>query len=235
MTSFYQAKKTTVVLLAAGHGKRMLPLTETTPKPLLKIGSDTLIEHHLRRLKQQGFEDIVINIAHLAKQIPEHLGSGARYGLRIQYSDESSTGPLETAGGLHNALPLISSNPFLCINADIWTDLDFRSLLTELTVAGRLVVVANPCHNPNGDFAIDNSEMLTSKETANQTKKTYSGVALYKKELFDGLKPGKHALAPIFRQLIAQYQLEGTHYSGVWNDIGTPERLAELNQRYKIS
>jgi len=213
----------------------MLPLTETTPKPLLKIGSDTLIEHHLRRLKHQGFEDIVINIAHLAKQIPEHLGSGARYGLRIQYSDESETGPLETAGGLHNALPLISSNPFLCINADIWTDLDFRSLLTELSVAGRLVMVANPGHNPNGDFAIDNVGMLTSNETENQTKKTYSGVALYKKELFNGLNSGKQALAPIFMQLIAQRQLEGKHYSGVWNDIGTPERLAELNQRHEIS
>ena len=235
MTSFYQTKKTTVVLLAAGHGKRMLPLTETTPKPLLKIGSDTLIEHHLRRLKHQGFEDVVINIAHLAKQIPEHLGSGARYGLRIQYSDESATGPLETAGGLHNALPLINSDPFLCINADIWTDLDFRTLLAELSFTGRLVMVANPAHNPNGDFAIDNREMLTTKESENLTKWTYSGVALYKKELFNGLNPGKHALAPIFRQLIAKRQLEGMHYNGVWNDIGTPERLAELNQRHKIS
>lgn len=235
MNLYYEPSEITVVLLAAGHGKRMLPLTAHTPKPMLKIGDQSLLEHHLKRIHQQGFKNVVINIAYLAEQIPEHLGTGERYGLHIQYSDETASGALETAGGLQKALPLIKSDPFLCINADIWTDFDFRSLLTELDEFGRLVMVTNPPHNPNGDFRIDASGQLAMKSDNANDNRTYSGIALYKKHLFSDLKAGKQALSPIFQQLIEQNKLQGVAFEGIWNDIGTPERLKHLNQRYEIS
>lgn len=236
MTPFYHPTDTSVILLAAGHGKRMLPLTEHTPKPLLKVGEYALIEHHLQRLQQLGFQNIVINIAHLGEQIPAKLGAGERYGLRIKYSDESDSGALETAGGLHKALPLIESNPFITINADIWTDFDFRMLLSELNSLGRLVMVNNPEHNQGGDFNLDNNTgLLTAKTKSENNSQTYSGIALYKKEIFEKLTAGKQALPPIFNQLIEQKQLEGIMYEGAWSDIGTPARLTELNKRHKVS
>ena len=235
MNTYYQPSQTSVVLLAAGFGKRMLPLTSHTPKPLLKIGNHTLIEHHLKRLRQQGFKHVVINIAHLAKQIPDLLGDGENYGLIIEYSDESDSGPLETAGGLQKALQLIKSDPFLCINADIWTDFDFRNMLSKLETHGRLLMVGNPEHNPAGDFHIKRSTLLTAKSAIAKKNNTYSGIALYQQQIFTNLEPGKQALAPVFNQLIRQEQLQGVLYEGVWNDIGTPQRLAQLNQRYKVS
>jgi len=149
-----RAENTTAVLLAAGHGKRMLPLTEQTPKPLLKIGEHALIEHHLFRLADLGFKNIVINIAYLADQISLALGDGSRYGLHIHYSDESASGALETAGGLKNALPLIKSDPFITVNADIWTDFDFTQLLLKSPESARLVMTENPPQHPDGDFVL---------------------------------------------------------------------------------
>lgn len=218
---------TTVVLLAAGHGKRMLPLTEHTPKPLLEVAGQTLIERHLLRLKTIGVKHVVINIAHLGEQISSRLGDGSRYGLTIDYSDETSSGPLETAGGLKKALSLIKSDPFLAINADIWTDFDYAEILTPLKGSGRLMMVNNPKHNLDGDFAISCDGFLN---TSDQEKLTYSGVALYSKSIFDPLTDGKAALAPIFRQLIAKRALEGLSYSGRWTDVGTPVRLDMLNE-----
>ncbi len=219
-----QAKNTTVVLLAAGHGKRMLPLTEKTPKPLLKVGEYALIEHHLVRLAELGFKNVVINVAYLAAAIKSSLGDGERFGLKIQYSDESDTGALETAGGLQRAMPLIQSDPFISVNADVWTDFDFSQLLQAKEPT--LVMVDNPPQHPNGDFGICANGLLTLDE---ETKHfTYSGIALYPKSLFSKMKPGKHALAPVFRALIADQGLYGIKLAGEWRDIGTPERLEEL-------
>ena len=223
----YAPASTSVVLLAAGRGQRMRSLTEKTPKPLLKVGGISLIERHLRALQSQGFRNIVVNLDYLGKQIVEQLGDGTQYGLSIEYSDESQSGALETAGGLKNALHLISSDPFLVVNSDIWADYNFTELLNPLTTLGRLVLVSNPSHNPRGDFALNQTGLL---ENRSEGCFTYSGIALYRKSIFENLSSGKQPLAPIFRQLIAENSLEGVKYNGVWIDVGTPERLLQLNQ-----
>lgn len=232
MTSImnYSAADTTVMLLAAGHGKRMLPLTESTPKPLLKVGKHSLIEHHLLALNRAGFVNIVINIAYLSEKIKQQLGDGSQFGLQIRYSDEQNTGALETAGGIKNALPLIDSDPFLVINADIYTDFDFTEILQPLDSDGRLILVGNPEHNPNGDFAIQNNSFLGDREQ-DKDSYTFSGIALYQKALFATLDSGKQPLLPVFKTAIAQQKLEAQVYSGQWCDVGTPERLAQINQR----
>ena len=228
----YRACDTTVVLLAAGHGKRMRELTETTPKPLLKVGELSLIEHHLVRLAQQGFQNIVINLAYLADQIQDRLGDGSHYGLKILYSDESATGALETAGGIRHALHLIDSDPFIVINADIWTDYPFADLLKDFCGTARLVMVENPAHNQAGDFSVAaDSSRLQIVSDSNQTH-TFSGIAIYHKASFEKLAPGPRPLAPVLRKLIAQQDLDGEVFEGLWQDIGTPERLAEINRAY---
>lgn len=224
----YRESDTTVVLLAAGHGKRMLPLTKTTPKPLLKIGEHALIEHHLIHLGEAGFENVVINLDYLGDQIREQLGNGQKYGVNINYSDESSTGALETAGGLKNALPLIASDPFLVVNADIWTDYPFSKILKPLTGLARLVMVRNPEHNQTGDFSLSNSSSLLQREQSIDNTHTFSGIALYHKEMLENLAGGCQALAPIFFKLAKSGLLEGEIYSGHWTDIGTPERLQQI-------
>lgn len=229
--SAYKPNDTTVVILSAGHGTRMLPLTKDTPKPLLKVGDLSLIEHHLVRLKEYGFTEIVINTAYLGEQIHQKLGSGSAYGLNINYSDEADTGALETAGGLKAALGLINSDPFLVINADIWTDYDFTQLLKHpLKLDTRLTLVNNPEHNPSGDFGISsinkNDFHLLSSTSTNRY--TFSGIGLYKKSIFENIDQGKQALGPLLRQLIEKTEVEATVYQGVWKDIGTPERLEEI-------
>ena len=236
--SFYSTKDTTVVILSAGHGTRMLPLTKNTPKPLLKIGDLSLIEHHLISLKKLGFENIVINIAYLGHQIRDTLLGGEKYQLNIQYSDEADTGALETAGGIKSALPLISSNEFLVINADIWTDYNFTQLLERPLIHDAcLVMITNPEHNPDGDFSLEpkqeNSYGLLNSHTDNNSRVTYSGIGLYKKDLFKTINSGKQALGPILKTLSEQQRLSGIYYQGVWKDIGTPERLEEIRQNFK--
>jgi len=223
-------KNTSVVILSAGHGTRMMPLTKNTPKPLLKVGQYSLIEHHLLRLNRLGFQQIVINIAYLGEQIRNTLGDGSQYGLSIEYSDEAETGALETAGGLKAALPLIQSDPFLVINADIWTDYDFSQLLNPLEKQVRLVMVENPPHNPEGDFSISGDALLSNN---NKDKLTFSGIGLYQKSVFNELKDGKQALAPVFRSLIEQGEIEGVTIDSQWQDIGTPERLEAINRAYE--
>ncbi|GAA6137185.1 nucleotidyltransferase family protein [Arenicella sp. 4NH20-0111] len=220
-------EQTTVVLLAAGHGKRMQPLTDNVPKPLLELGSHTLIEHHLLRLRDMNFRNVVINVAYLASKIKDFLGDGSNHGLDISYSDESDTGALETAGGIKNALSLIQSDTFITINADIWTRFEFTDLLTEPPEYAKLIMVENPEHNRNGDFAIDSNGRLSNSGT----KLTFSGIASYRKTTFAAVPYGKQALAPIFRDLITKKKLEGSHYVGDWVDVGTPERLMELRQK----
>ena len=230
----YSAPDIDVVLLAAGQGKRMRPLTENTPKPLLKVGQYSLVEHHLFRLAKQGFKNIVINLDYLGHKIQQQLGNGNNYDLNIHYSDESVTGALETAGGLKKALPLINSDPFLVVNADIWTDYPFNRFLMPLkNSAARLLMVNNPEHNASGDFSFQKDNSLLTKAASTSLKTyTYSGIGLYKKSVFTNLPEGKLALGPVLYQLISTQQLEGELYQGQWSDIGTPERLAKINQQY---
>lgn len=216
------------MILAAGHGKRMRPLTEHTPKPLLNVGGKPLIAWHIEKLKQAGFNDIVINIAWLGYQIPEALGDGSHWQVNIQYSDEQDEGALETAGGIRKALSLLGSDPFLVVNGDIWCDYAFVPKQLNDTSLAHLVLVNNPPHNPEGDFYLQDNQLLPEEQP--QAKKlTFSGIGYYRPELFQELPYGKQALAPILRQAIAKQQISGEHFTGDWRDIGTPERLQLLD------
>ena len=224
-----EPNKTSVMLLAAGRGQRMMPLTANTPKPMLKLNGKPLIEHHLCALSEQGFEHVVINIAYCGEQIIEHIQSGDKWGLEVEFSDESASGALETAGGIANALTLIKSDPFLVINADIFTDYAYRLLLTPLNTKARLVLVPNPSHNPKGDFSLAGDDLLELAQDHTATF-TYSGIGLYSKQLFNSLGSEKQALAPILKNHIASNDISGQIHRGEWRDIGTPERLHELNR-----
>jgi len=214
------------MILAAGRGERMRPLTDHTPKPLLKVAHRALIEHHLTALMTAGIHDVVINHAYLGIQIEQYLGDGQRYGLRITYSPESEG--LETGGGIHNALPLLGDEPFLVVNGDIWTDYPFTSLVHRVLHTGdlaHLILVKNPEHNPDGDFILSAERVVTS----GANKYTFSGIACYKPAFFAHCSPGKFPLAPMLRQAIAGGQVSGELYMGGWVDVGTPERLTALD------
>lgn len=212
-------ENTSVVLLAAGRGSRMRQLTDTLPKPLLTVGEHALIDHHLLNLAKLGFRHIVINVAYFAEKIKTHVGNGLQYGLRVQYSDESDTGALETAGGLKKALPLIKSDCFISINADIWSPFDVTKMLTPLTKKGRIALVDNPDHNPKGDFILQGSSQSL----------TFSGIAYYQKELFSDIPLGKQSLGPILKQMVKNDELDTIRLNSRWIDVGTPERLHSLN------
>jgi N-acetyl-alpha-D-muramate 1-phosphate uridylyltransferase len=212
------------MILAAGRGERMRPLTDNTPKPLLRVGGDYLIEYHLRALAKAGFETVVINHAHLGEQIEEALGDGSRYGLSITYSPEGSA--LETGGGIFHALPLLGEEPFLVVNGDIWTDFPLERLKIQSLQLAHLVLVDNPPQHTKGDFALQEGRV---SETEGE-RFTFSGIGIYRPELFAGCKPGAFPLAPILRRAMAAGQVSGEHYQGRWYDIGTPERLAQLDQ-----
>ena len=217
------------MILAAGRGERMRPLTDQTPKPLLSVGGKPLIVWHLERLAKAGFKEVVINHAHLGAQIEQALGDGKSWGLKIQYSPEKNA--LETAGGIANALPLLGSVPFLVVNGDTFTEIDFASLKLPLNHLVHLVLVDNPAQHPQGDFAIENG-LLKNDGVA---KLTFSGVGIYHPDLFASLVPGEPAkLAPLLRQAIANNLASAQHYQGVWHDIGTPERLYSLDAELKI-
>ena len=212
------------MILAAGLGTRMCPLTDKTPKPLLKVGGIPLIVWHIERLAHDGYTDIVINIAHLGYQIPEALGDGSEWGVKITYSDEQEEGALESAGGIVKALPLLSDDTFVVVNGDVWTDYDFQDhrKLAEGILA-HLVLVPNPEHNPEGDFALDGNRVIDNKQY------TFSGIGYYSPKLFDGVPYGKSALAPLLRAAMKEGKVTGELYEGEWLDIGTPERLELLN------
>ena len=212
------------MILAAGRGERMRPLTDTTPKPLLKANNKALIEYTVEALVKSGITDIVINLAYLGEQIEAYLGNGTRYQANIQYTHEGKTG-LETAGGIKNALPLLGKEPFLVINADIYCDFPLQSLINKEINLAHLVLVKNPEHNPAGDFAIADSHHLNSIDTV---KYTFSGIGLYRPELFANLKAGKSALAPLLKTAMTNQQITGELYEGFWMDIGTVDRLATL-------
>jgi MurNAc alpha-1-phosphate uridylyltransferase len=209
------------MILAAGRGQRMLALTANTPKPLLKVGQDTLIEHQIKRLRQQGFSDIVINHAYLGQQIVDYLGDGSAYGVHIRYSAENPA--LETGGGIFHALPLLGDAPFLVVNADVWTDYPFARL-KNCTAQAHLVLVDNPEHHHNGDFYLtDNRVQLQGKQPL-----TFSGIAVYQPDFFQYCRAGCFPLAPLLSQAIERQQVSGEHYRGLWLDVGTPQRLQQV-------
>ena len=216
------------MILAAGRGERMRPLTDTTPKPLLEVGGKALIEYHLVALQQAGVHDVIINHAWLGKQIESHLGTGERYGLRLEYSAEISAA-LETAGGIIQALPWLGAEPFIVINGDIWCDYPLQQLPSTLAGLAHLVMVDNPQHNPQGDFCLINNELQAEGET----RLTYSGIGVYHPDLFAGLEPGIRPLAPLLKKAMESNLVSGEHYQGRWYDIGTPERLTELDLQLK--
>lgn len=208
------------MILAAGKGERMRPLTLHTPKPLIPVAGVPLIEYHLRALAQAGVTEVVINHAWLGDRIEAHLGDGARFGLQIVYSQESQ--PLETGGGIYQALPLLGADPFILVNGDVFTDYDFAVLQKPLQGLAHLVLINNPEHHLEGDFSLEEGRVL-APTTATLT---YSGIAVLHPELFAGCQVGAFKLAPLLRQAIAQGQVSGEQFNGCWIDVGTPERLA---------
>ncbi|OGI40045.1 MAG: mannose-1-phosphate guanylyltransferase [Candidatus Muproteobacteria bacterium RBG_16_62_13] len=218
--------KPCAMILAAGRGERMRPLTDHLPKPLLPVGGHPLILHLVRQLQAAGIRELVINHAHLGERIVGALGSGELFGVRIRYSHEAGGG-LETGGGIFHALSLITTDPFLVVNGDIWTDYPFARLPAFLGQdLAHLVLVDNPPHHPDGDFVLGGDRVRADGEG----KLTFSGIGLYARALFDDCRPGKFPLAPLLRSAMAAGRVHGEHYRGRWRDIGTPERLDELDR-----
>lgn len=217
------------MILAAGRGERMRPLTDTVPKPLLEVGGKPLIVWHVEKLAACGFKDIVINIAHLGYKIIEALGDGSAWHVKIRYSDEQNEGALESAGGIIKALPLLGDEPFLVVNADIWCDYKYNSAFDLKGKLAHLILVPNPQHNPKGDFGLDDSLVLNEADV----KYTFCGIGYYSPKLFEGLAYGKSALAPLLRSAIDKEKISGSLYNGKWYDIGTPQRLKMINEELK--
>ncbi|NBD95254.1 MAG: NTP transferase domain-containing protein [Gammaproteobacteria bacterium] len=219
------------MILAAGRGERLRPLTDETPKPLIEVGGKALIVHHMERLAAAGVEDIVINVAWLGEQIVERLGDGRAFGVRIRYSTEPP-GALETAGGIVQALPHLGERPFLVVSADVWTDYPFERLLAaRLTHPAHLVLVDNPPHHPEGDFSLAAGRVRSGGDN----RLTFSGIALFDPALFADLPPGRRPLRPVLERAIEADRVGGEHYTGEWNDIGTPQRLAHAQQSFEAS
>jgi len=222
------------MILAAGRGERMRPLTDHTPKPLLPVAGRPLIVHHLEALRAAGIVEVVINTSHLAEQLPAVLGDGRRWGMRIAWSLEPPEA-LETGGGIFQALPLLGTEPFIVINGDVWTDYPLaRWTERPLTPSGlaHLVLVDNPPHHPGGDFALLGDGRVAESGTP---RWTFSGISMLRPELFSGCEPGRFPLGPLLRRTMATGKVSGEHYRGGWRDIGTPQRLAELDAALSAS
>ncbi len=221
------------MILAAGRGERMRPLTDRLPKPLLPAGGKPLIVWHLEALARAGFSKVVINTAHLGHLLPDQLGHGERWGLQIRYSAEMTA--LETAGGIAHALPLIDAPSFLVVNGDIWTTFDFASLRSHKPAGddlAHLVLVSNPSQHPRGDFALDATDQRL--HAAGADRRTFSGIGCYDRRLFENLADGQPApLAPLLREAMQNGRVSGEFYAGIWHDIGTPERLSQLDDWLK--
>ena len=227
------------MLLAAGRGERMRPLTDHIPKPLLEVAGKPLIVWHIENLVRAGISELMINHAHLGAQIEQALGDGSRFGARLQYSPEAQA--LETAGGIANALPLLGDEPFAVINGDIFCDYDFARLherAARLIANGdtaHLVLVDNPVQHPNGDFLLHNDHIVDGNHLpldSSDLQLTFSGIGIYRPALFAGIPRGSIApLAPLLRAQIALAKVSGEHHPGLWVDVGTPQRLAELDRQ----
>jgi MurNAc alpha-1-phosphate uridylyltransferase len=214
------------MILAAGRGERMRPLTDHTPKPLLRAGGRALIDYPLEALRNAGITELVINYAHLGEQLVAYLGDGSRWGVRIRYSPEPP-GALETGGGIKHALPLLGDRPFMLVNGDVWTDYPYRDRQLSGGRLAHLVLVDNPPHNADGDFCLQAGELSENRGT----RLTYSGLGWFHPALFAGTPDGPFPLAPLLREAMRAGRVSGEHYSGEWMDIGTPQRLAELDRR----
>ncbi|MGY3944034.1 N-acetylmuramate alpha-1-phosphate uridylyltransferase MurU [Aeromonas tecta] len=216
------------MILAAGRGERMRPLTDLLPKPLLAVGGKPLIVHHIEKLQRAGVTDLVINHAWLGHKLVEALGDGSEFGVQIQWSAEETA--LETAGGIVQALPLLGPEPFLVINGDTWLDLDYRTLVNQRLGddLAHLWLVPNPPQHPHGDFALQASRVLDTPAL------TFSGVGVYRPEAFADLPVGARKLAPLLREWMAQGRVGGSLLAGEWRDIGTVERLRELDDELQV-
>ena len=217
------------VVLAAGKGERLRPLTEATPKPLIEVRGKPLIVHHLERLRDAGFTHIHINTSWLAEKLQTALGDGSRYGVHIQYSYEGPE-PLEAGGGLFRMLPALGRDPFLVVNGDVFTDFAFENLKHRLKsdFLAHLVMVPNPPHHPQGDFHLSPAGHLRPEGAP---KHTYSGIGVYKADLFKDCRAGRFPLLPLLQQAMAAEALSGEQYGGQWSDVGTPESLARLDKK----
>ncbi len=220
------------MILAAGMGKRMQPLTADLPKPLLTVGDKTLIEHQLERLIAGGVTAVVINHFYLGRMIEEALGDGSRYGIKISYSREAIR--LETAGGIIKALPQLKDDCFIVVNADIWTDFDFSTLqpVDGKDCLAHLVLVENAEHNPHGDFYIDENNRVHEDHSARDLRLTFSGISVIHKNLFAKLPIQPRSIVPLLQEAMTKDLISGEVHSGEWKDIGTPERLQEINESY---
>jgi MurNAc alpha-1-phosphate uridylyltransferase len=216
------------MILAAGRGERMRPLTDHIPKPLLEVGGRALIEHHITCLRAAGITRLVINHAHLGEQIVARLGDGSALGVDIRYSPEP-VGALETGGGIKRALPLLGEEPFVVVNGDIWTDYSYNAMRLDADKSAHLVLVDNPPHHPQGDFGLHGNRVVDKAES----RLTFSGIGIYHPRLFDGVSEEIFPLAPLLRSAMQRGEVSGEHYSGQWLDIGTPDRLDTLNRTLK--
>ncbi len=228
-------------LLAAGRGERMRPLTDVTPKPLLQVGGKRLIEWHLEALAKAGVRRVVINTAHLAECFEPALGDGARYGISIRYSREAER--LETGGGLLNALPLLDAPRFLLVNGDVFCDVDYARFALAPNDLAQLLMVDNPPQHPRGDFHLDGTRLRNEGEP----RLTYAGIGLFDARLLDGWRsvigesedsrrsPPRFGLAPLLRAAMGVDRIAGLKHTGTWEDVGTPERLAALDARLRVS
>jgi MurNAc alpha-1-phosphate uridylyltransferase len=201
----------------------MRPLTDQTPKPLLTVRGKPLIVYHLEQLARGGVRDVVINLAWLGRQIRAALGDGSSWGMSIRYSDEGARA-LETGGGIFKALPWLSGEPFLVVNADVYTDFDFATLQIAADAWAQLLLVPNPAHHPEGDFALEQGRIVAQ----GTPRYTYAGIGVFRPEVFRGCQPGRFSLLPLLQRAIAARRLQGKFYGGQWTDVGTAERLAAL-------
>ena len=219
------------MILAAGMGNRMRPLTLHTPKPLLEVGGKPLIVWHIEKLQKIGVQEIVINTAWLGEKLVDALGDGSQFGVKILWSHEGQG--LETAGGIIKALPLLGNEPFILVNGDVWTTMDFAPLLNVQLQddLAHLVLVENPVQHPQGDFTLAANKAYTFEQARSGENLTYSGVAVMHPQMFDGLESGKRPLAPLLKQAMQQEKISAQKLQGVWVDVGTPERLNALDQQ----
>ncbi len=209
------------MILAAGRGERMRPLTDATPKPLLTVGGKPLLQHHIEKLAAAGITDIVINTGRLGARIEERFGSGGRFGVNLDYSHEGDT-PLDTGGGIRRVLDRLGPAAFVVVNGDVWTDYDFTVLPMITEDLAHLVLVANPDHHPRGDFVLQGGRVGTGAGE----RLTFSGIGVYRPALFEDQADEAFALAPLLRQAAAAGRVGGELFAGTWLDVGTPERLA---------
>jgi MurNAc alpha-1-phosphate uridylyltransferase len=214
------------MILAAGRGERLRPLTDTTPKPLLDIDGKSLIEHHIEKLAQAGFRELVINLAHLGDVIRDTLGDGSTWGLNIHYSQEPP-GALDTGGGIQQALPLLGDSPFAVINGDVFSQYPFARLRAIKCDHAHLILVPNPAHNPEGDFVLHGGHVTQKGEP----RHTFSGISVYHPRFFESAPAGNFSVVPMLQTAMALQQVTGEFYKGVWYDIGTLERLETLRSR----